>query len=448
MIEGATARVVRLAWAAADAAPADVSRMTRLCMLDWFGLAIAGMREPVARILADTIATEGASPAATILGMGRRFSTRQAALVNGAAGHALDYDDVNLAMHVHPTTGILPAVLALAEARGASGPMVLKAFVAGYEAAGMIGAAIGSSHYERGFHATGTIGTFGAAAACAYLVGLDPPAATRALGLAASQAAGLKAQFGTMAKPIHAGRAAEAGVQSALWAEAGMTAREDILECRQGFAATQTDGFDGLDGLDGDAIAWTGYRTLDNLFKFHAACFGTHGTLEAIGALRREHRFSSDDVVAVELTVDAGADAMCNIVEPRTGGAAKFSLRFNAALALAGRDTADISTYADGVTDDPVLVALARRVTVVLAAPDWPEDLTRVRLDLADGRTLTADHDVGVPHADLHELARRLTAKFLSLATDPHRAANLAAIIAAFDDGGAHDPVARAFASV
>lgn len=409
MTEGATARVIRLAWAAADRAPDDARHMAKLCMLDWFGLAIAGMDEPIARLVAEAVRAEGAIPAATVMRSGRRFSVRQAALVNGAAGHALDYDDVNLAMHVHPTAVILPAVLALAEARRLSGAAVLTAFVAGYEAAGMIGAAISSPHYARGFHATGTIGTFGAAAACAYLLRLDPRAAARALGLAASQAAGLKAQFGTMAKPLHAGRAAEAGVQAALWAEAGMTAREDILECRQGFAATQAD------GLDADAIAWNGYRIRDNVFKFHAACFGTHGTIEAITALRRDHDFATEDVVAIELTVDAGADAMCNIVDPRTGGEAKFSLRFNAALALAGLNTADIATYADDAVSNPALDTIAKRTSVVLAPSGWPEDLTRVQLEMIDGRVLVAEHDVSGRVEDLQGLRDRLIYKFLSL---------------------------------
>lgn len=193
-------------------------RMAKLCMLDWFGLAIAGMDEPVVRMLADAVRSESATPASPILRSGRLFNVRQAALVNGTAGHALD---VNLAMHVHPTTVILPAVLALAEARGASGSAMLMASVA----------AISSSHYARGFHATGTIGTFGAVGACAYLIGRDSRSTARARGLAASQATALKGQFGTMAKPLNAGRAAEAGVQAALWAGAGMTAREHILKC-------------------------------------------------------------------------------------------------------------------------------------------------------------------------------------------------------------------------
>lgn len=339
---GLTATIIRLSRAAAADIPPATLEMAKLCVLDWFGLALAGSREPLSLMLRDAALAEGAFPAATVVGHGQDYSPRQAALINGASGHALDYDDVNLAMRIHPTTVILPGVLALAQTRHLSGRAVLEAFVAGYEAAGIIGALISAGHYGRGFHATGTIGAFGAAAACAHVLGLDEATAARAYGLAGSQAAGLKAQFGTMAKSLHAGRAAEAGLTSAIWAQAGMTARPDILERPLGFMATQTD------GASIDDLRWDGHALDRNLFKYHAACFGTHGTLEAISALRRQG-LRPQQVQAIRLKVDAGADAMCNITAPRTGLEAKFSLRFNAALALHKTDTSDSATYADAM---------------------------------------------------------------------------------------------------
>ena len=407
---GLTSTVIRCSRAAARDIPPATLEMAKLCVLDWFGLALAGSREPLSVLLREAALADGALPAATVPGYGRSFSPRQAALVNGAAGHALDYDDVNLAMRVHPTTVILPGLLALAEARRKSGQAVIEAFVAGYEAAGMIGAQLSASHYARGFHATGTIGAFGAAAACAHLLELDEAATARAYGLAGSQAAGLKAQFGAMAKSLHAGRAAEAGLTSAIWAEAGMTARADILECPQGFAATQTDGVPAV------SPSWKGHALDRNLFKYHAACFGTHGTLEAIGGLRREG-LRPGQVFAVRLKVDAGADAMCNIAAPRTGLEAKFSLRFNAVLALHGADTADIATYADAVVLRPELEASRAVATVELAPPGWPEDLTEVTIATRDGRTLVRRHDIGLPPGDLAMQGERLHAKYLALAT-------------------------------
>ncbi|CAN5483820.1 MmgE/PrpD family protein [soil metagenome] len=406
---GATATVIRLSRAAAKDIPHLTLEMAKLCVLDGLGLAIAGAREPLAVMLRDAALADGARPTATVVGHGRAFSPRQAALVNGAAMHALDYDDVNLAMRVHPTAVILPGLLALAEAHRLSGRALIEAFVVGYEAAGLIGTALSASHYGRGFHATGTIGAFAAAAACAHLLGLDDARTARAYGLAGSQAAGLKAQFGTMAKSLHAGRAAEAGLTSALWAQAGLTARPDILEHPRGFAATQTD------GLPADDLRWRGYALDRNLFKYHAACFGTHGTLEAIGALRRQG-LRPEQVRAIRLQVDAGADAMCNIPAPRTGLEAKFSLRFNAALALYGEDTSEIGIYGDAIVLRPDLDATRALTTVHLAPAGWPEDVTEVTITTHDGATLGQRHDVSLPPGDLALQGRRLRAKFLALA--------------------------------
>lgn len=422
---GLTADIVRLSRASTTDLPAITAEMAGLCILDWFGLALRGAAEPVTNLVSDAATADGAKPVASVVGAGRTFSPRQAAFVNGVAGHALDYDDVNLAMRVHPTTVILPGLLALAEARDLSGRAVVEAFVAGYEAAGMIGTLISAGHYARGFHATGTIGAFGAAAACAHLIGLDEATTARALGLAGSQASGLKAQFGTMAKPLHAGRAAEAGLMAALWAEAGMTAREDILEHPRGFIATQTD------GLPAEGLQWTGYALDRNLFKHHAACFGTHGTLDAIGALRRQG-LQPGEARAIRLKVDRGADAMCNIAEPRTGLEAKFSLRFNAALALHGENTADIATYNDTIVGRPDLVA-TRDITVVELAPaDWPEDVTEVRVETVDGRTLVGSHDISAPLGARAVVRSALRSKFLSLASPrlgDGRASDLLALI-------------------
>lgn len=407
-MSGLTAAIIRQSRTAAVDIPPATLDMAGLCILDWFGLAIGGAEEPATRLIREVALSEGAAPVASAVGAGQRFSARQAALVNGVAGHALDYDDVNLAMHVHPTAVILPGLSALAEAEGLSGRAVIEAFVAGYEAAGMIGTLISASHYARGFHATGTIGAFGAAAACAYLLGLDEETTARAYGLAGSQAAGLKAQFGTMAKPLHAGRAAEAGVMAALWARAGVSARTDILEHPRGFAATQSD------GLPTGGLGWVGYALDNNLFKHHAACFGTHGTLEAVGALRRQG-LAPEAVRAIRLKVDAGADAMCNIAEPRTGLESKFSLRFNAALALYGVDTSDVGAYADRVVQRADLQAVRAITEVELAPGGWPEDVTEVTVETRDGRMLVARHDVSKPAGDLNVLRGKLRTKFVNL---------------------------------
>src|ERR1041385_1805418 len=198
-----------------NALPDPVRALARQCVLDYYGVALAGAGDPLVAILLDELAEAGGAAQAGIIGHTARLPVMSAALVNGAIGHALDYDDVNLAMPGHPSVAILPGLLALAEARQSSGRDVIAAFVAGYETACRIGSALRPGHYNLGFHSTGTVGAFGAAAACAHLLGIDAEAMARALGIAGTQAAGLKAQFGTMCKPFHAGKASQSGLLAA-----------------------------------------------------------------------------------------------------------------------------------------------------------------------------------------------------------------------------------------
>jgi 2-methylcitrate dehydratase PrpD len=212
-----------------DALPEPVRALARQCVLDYYGVALAGADDPLAKMLLDELSEAGGAAQASVIGHTARLPALSAALVNGAIGHALDYDDVNLAMPGHPSVAILPALIALAEQRRSSGQEIIAAFVAGYETACRIGMALRPGHYDRGFHATGTVGCFGAAAACAHLLGLDAEATARALGIAGTQAAGLKSQFGTMCKPFHAGKASQSGLLAARLAARGFSSRPDLV---------------------------------------------------------------------------------------------------------------------------------------------------------------------------------------------------------------------------
>lgn len=391
-----------------DDLPATVITIAKHCILDWVAVAVQGAREPLVDILADHVAAEGGSDCATLIGRARGASPRQAALVNGAASHALDYDDVNVGMMGHPTVAVLPAALALAENRGASGRDLIAAFVAGYEAECEIGEMVSPSHYARGFHATGTIGTFGAAAAAAHLCRLDGRAVATALGIAGTQAAGLKSMFGTMCKPLHAARAGESGLLAAELAARGFTSRTDVLECPNGFVATHADGMRSVQRF---SSGHGNYRIVDNLFKYHACCHQTHAAIEALRALQTEHAFSHFDVVKVTVRQDAGADAICNIARPSTGLEIKFSLRMIAAFTLAGVDTALNANFSDASAADPGLQALRDKVEVTFAQ-DWPLTRSEVTVQLADGRVLHGSHDSGVPETDLARQQSKLLAKF------------------------------------
>jgi 2-methylcitrate dehydratase PrpD len=266
-----------------DDLPAAACALARQCVLDYLGVTLAGAADPLVRILLDELTEAAGAPQASIIGHNARLPALSAALVNGAASHALDYDDVNMAMPGHPSVAILPALLALAELRGSSGREVITAFVAGYETACRIGAALQPGHYNLGFHATATVGCFGAAAACARLLRLDAGPTAMALGIAGTQAAGLKSQFGTMCKPFHAGKAAQNGLLAARLAARGFSSRTDLVECVQGFALTH-----GPDFAPAAALATPkgGFHLLANLFKYHAACYFTHAPVECARRLR------------------------------------------------------------------------------------------------------------------------------------------------------------------
>lgn len=409
-----------------DDLPAEAVTVAKQCLLDWLGVTLAGWGEPLAAILRGLALDEGGSAQATLIGSGERVPCRQAALVNGAASHALDYDDVLTAMSGHPSVPVIPALLALAETRGAGGRDVIAALVAGVEMEARVGLLVMPDHYATGFHATGTLGTFGAAAACAHLLGLSLDEWTQALGIAGSQAAGLKSMFGTMTKPLQAGNAAANGLLAALLAERGYTSNPAVLEAEQGFAATQTATVNPERALDGLGDVWA---IRDVLFKYHASCYGTHETIEAVLRLKRARDLVPEQVEAIRLTVPPGNLAMCNIRAPTTELEGKFSMRFTAALALGHGDTGEQGFSLETVRD-PRLAALRERVTVAAAAPGEPRGTT-VTMRLTGGEEVSEHVDLTVPAADLDWQGQQLTGKFAGLAAPVVGDAGARAIIEA-----------------
>ena len=383
--------------------PADVDTVARQCILDWFACAVAGSAEPLSRILREELVT--AEGEASIVGTGQRSGARTAALVNGAASHALDYDDTHLVLGGHSTVPVFPAALALAEELDRSGADLLAAFVAGVEIETRLGAGIGPSHYAKGWHATSSIGIFGATAAASRLLDLDAEQFGRAMGLAASQASGLKANFGTMTKPFHAGHAAERGLLAAQLARRGFTANPDALDANQGLSQAAADGHwhdERMDALDDWLLPQT-------LFKYHAACYLTHAAIEATASLGP----AADAVERITVTVNPGNLDVCAIPRPRTGLEAKFSLTATTAFTVLGIDTTDPASFVDEHAADERVRALIERVDV-----DTDPELrnTQVRVEVvADGRTRVAEYDTGVPATDLDAQGAKLRAKFSNL---------------------------------
>jgi 2-methylcitrate dehydratase PrpD len=408
-----------------DDLPRDIVERAQHCVLDWCGVALAGAHEPLVQILVDDALDQGGAPQATLVGRSERVSTQQAALINGAASHALDYDDVHASFTGHTTVPLVAALLALGEQRGASGRDLLTAFVAGFETSCRIGTLLGTPHYDQGFHATATVGSLGVAAACANLLKLDADSTAHAIGIAATEASGLKSMFGTMCKPMHAGMAAQRGLHAASLASRGFIARPDALECTQGFAETLAGAFNVEEAL---ADPEGGYFLLSNLFKFHAACYLTHAAIESATRLRSENALTPANVSTCTVRVNPASDKVCNIAEPTTALEAKFSLRFMTAWALNGADTASIATYTDEACSDRDMVGLRERVRVEFdSGLDRMESL--VRVETQNGDIFEAHHDASIPIADTAVQGARLMTKFLGL-TQPilgeGRAAGLA----------------------
>ncbi|WP_296764967.1 MmgE/PrpD family protein [Sediminimonas sp.] len=389
--------------------PDSARAVLRLSLLDVAAVAIAGRNEPVARITRDTALAEAGVPRASLAGHATRLPPRAAALVNGTTAHALDYDDTHFAHIGHPSAAVIPAALALAEDRGTGWAEFEAAALIGVEASIRVGLWLGRAHYQHGFHQTGTAGAFGAALAAARIVGLSQDQCAMTLGLVAARASGLKAQFGTMAKPLAAGIAAANGVEAALLVERGFVANPHALEAAQGFGPTHA-GVADATAFDGLGQDWL-FEGVSH--KFHACCHGLHACLEAARSLGA---VDADSIAAIAVATHPRWLSVCNQPAPTTGLGAKFSYATVLPMHLLGFDTADLGSYTDALCADPGLRALRDRVSVT-ADDTLPETAARLRVDLSGGEALEATHDLAAP-MPLDARQARVRAKATALLGD------------------------------
>ena len=392
--------------------PDDVVEWARHCVLDWIGITLAGADDELTLFLLDEARVQGGNPASTILRHGDRTSTPLAAFVNAAGADALDFSDANPAMHGHTTPAIVATALALAEAQGASGRALLEAIVAGIETACRVGVLVHGSLHPNGFHPTGTTVPFGAAAAAARLLKLDPGQSAHALGLAATQGAGLVASAGTMAKPFHSGKAAMSGLMGASLAQRGFVARPDAIEARGGFLTAHVKEW----SAEPLAACEGRYFIRETKFKAHAACALTHGSIENMLKLIAHHGVAPKDIAHVDLQVPTSSMGVCNIDEPQTGLEAKFSLRATAAMALLGDATGDIGAYTVERVMRPEMKALRARIGVT-PRDDLDGGNAVAIVKMADGRSITESIDSYAPEMDLAGQRGRLIRKFEALMT-------------------------------
>jgi 2-methylcitrate dehydratase PrpD len=341
-----------------EAVPDPALRVARTAILDALACALGAQDARAVRATREFAVQEGSRPAACIWGTRLRVSPSRAALVNGTAAHALDYDDVSWAMNGHPSAPIVPSVLAVAESQPTSGAELLAAYVAGFEVAARLGQAMGLSHYARGWHPTATVGALGAAVAAGKLRGLDEDGLSRALGIVSSQLSGSRMNFGTDTKPLHAGLAAQSAVLAVDLAARGTTARTDALDAEMG----PLDLYDGtrpfeLHPLGGPfALVDPGLE-----LKPYPSCRFTHRTVDAVLALRT--RSPDEHVNRIECAVDPFALKILIHPNPTDGLQAKFSLPYCAAVTwLDGWPT--VETFSDERVSRSDVQSLLSRVDV------------------------------------------------------------------------------------
>ncbi|MEM7097619.1 MAG: MmgE/PrpD family protein [Pseudomonadota bacterium] len=392
-----------------DDFPADVIQVANQCILDWFGCALAGSKEPLSEILRGQFGHRAGT--CSVIGTELKLEAPTAALLNGAAGHALDYDDTGSSVGCHSTAPVIPAVLAVAEEMGATGKQMIAAFIVGVEIEGRINNSMGRDHYPRGWHTTATFGTFGATAAVAHLLQLPKDQYAVAMGLAASHASGVKANFGTMTKPYHPGRSAESGINSARLAAAGFTANPEAVTGNQGFTQAASNAKDHNFSVRLADIA-DEWMILGTLFKYHAACHLTHSAIESVLKLRTT--LDADDLSALTITVHPMLLDICGVEAPKTGLEGKFSLRGTASLVLNDIDTANPETFVDEVISSSPVQSLFDKINVETDDSMGQFESKVTWVDASQNRHEEVK-DLSTPVTDYDEQGNKLVKKFASL---------------------------------
>lgn len=345
------------------AIPPEVQEHAKLCLLDSIGCGLFGARQPWGRITADLAGRLSGGGPASLWGSEQTASVSDAALANGTAVHGFELDDAHVRGLIHPGSVTVPAVLALAQERGATGTQVLAAVIAGYEVGLRVGISAGHAHGTRGYHPTGTVGCLGAAAGAANLLGLTGEQTTHALAIGATQAAGLYAvRMGAMAKRMHAGRAAQSGVLAALLAEQGFTGAVDALEAPfGGFMSTMGDGQDLEQMTEGLGKRW---ETREVGFKVYAACASAHTTVDAIDRLlRRGLRLDDLRLLRVHMS-DVAVQNVGWRFDPAGGiVGAQMNGSYAAAVKLLDGE-AFIEQYSEERVADPRILELIERIEI------------------------------------------------------------------------------------
>jgi 2-methylcitrate dehydratase PrpD len=390
-----------------DDVPQDVRHEAARSLVNYLGCALGGSNDPAVDTAIRALGPYSGPRTSAVLGRADRLDPLHASLMNGISSHVYDFDDTTPQNYIHPSSPVASALFAYASANAVTGRDFVQAFVVGFEAESRVGNAVYPAHYDVGWHITGTAGIFGAAAAIGRLRGLSTQQMVWALGLAATQAAGLREMFGSMGKAFHPGRAAQNGYSAALLAEAGFTSGERGIEGPRGFAAVQSASYDlskVTAGLGAD------FNLRRNTYKPFPCGIVNHPTIEACIALHEGHGIDPAAIRMVRLQVAPLVLDLCNQQNITKGLQGKFSVYHGAAVGLV-RGRAGIQEYTDEAVNDAAIKRV-RELTTASGDAGLTEDQATVEVELADGRVLrhAVEQSLGNIHRPLTDV--QLDTKF------------------------------------
>lgn len=391
--------------------PDEVIEFTKLCILDWFGSAIAGKDEKPIQSILELVQEWGGNEQATLI-TGGKSSIGNACLVNASASHIVELDDIHKASIIHAGTVVIPAAVAAAEADNLSGKDLITAIAVGYEIAYRIGEAVSPSHYYY-WHNTATCGTFGSAAAVAKLLNLNVEQTMYALGNAGTQAAGLWEfiENGANTKQLHTAKAAYNGALAALLAKKDFTSASRILEGRRGFFNAMSKNYD-IEKITRNL--GKEFKIMENSFKIHASCRHTHPAMDCVQTIMKTNSLSHEEIQNISIQTYQTVLNITDNPNPKTVYASKFSSQFCAAL-IAIKGSASLTDYNDVILQDPEIRSLMRKVSVSTDPyyeKAYPEKWgAKVIITMHDGRTFSeaTDYPKGDPEkpADKEELIQK-----------------------------------------
>jgi 2-methylcitrate dehydratase PrpD len=387
--------------------PSDVRHEARRAIVNYMGCAVGGSPHPAVDLAIRALAPYSGPPTAGILGRVERLDPLHASLMNGISSHVYDFDDTTPKNYSHPTSPVASALFAYASANTVSGRDFMEAFILGFEAESRVANAVYPAHYDVGWHITGTSGVFGAATAIGKLLGLSVQQMVWTIGLAATQAAGLREMFGSMAKSFHPGRSAQNGYAAALLAQAGFTAGEYGIEGPRGFAAVQAATYD-LTKITTEL--GTDFDLRANTYKPFPCGIVNHPTIDGCIQIHDEHRPAPESIRAVRLRVAPLVLDLCNQQNITRGLQGKFSVYHGAAVGLV-RGKAGIPEYTDEAVND-AHVKRVRESTTAVGDSSITEDQAHVEVELMDGRKLTRFVEQSLGNLKRPLSDRQLDAKF------------------------------------